>query len=132
MPLITGSLALIIFVAGILAGGMGGLLGLGGGVFLVPFLHLVLGFPLKSAAASVEKAVGSKFGRSPTVATSCPVRSTSSAQRALQSVRNRSNARVISAKSSSVNDQLDEPTGIDSILIQGGFHVAEYPLAAPA
>jgi hypothetical protein len=50
----------------------------------------------------------------------------------LQSVRNRSNARVISAKSSSVNDQLDEPTGIDSILIQGGFHVAEYPLAAPA
>ena len=51
MPPITGSLALIIFVSGVLAGGMGGLLGLGGGVFLVPFLHLVLGFPLKSAAA---------------------------------------------------------------------------------
>jgi uncharacterized membrane protein YfcA len=51
MPLLTSSLALIIFGAGVLAGGMGGLLGLGGGVFLVPFLHLVLGFPLKSAAA---------------------------------------------------------------------------------
>jgi hypothetical protein len=40
---------------------------------------------LKSAAVSVANAVGSNFGCSPTVATSCPVRSTSSAQRALLS-----------------------------------------------
>jgi hypothetical protein len=40
---------------------------------------------------------------------------------------------VISAKSSSVNDQLDEPTGIAiRSLIQGGFHVVENPLSAPA
>jgi uncharacterized protein len=51
MPVVDGSLALIIFAAGAVAGGMGALLGLGGGVFLVPFLHLVLGFPLKSSAA---------------------------------------------------------------------------------
>src|ERR1700682_244943 len=36
---------------GALAGGLGALLGIGGGVFLVPFLHLAIGFPLKSAAA---------------------------------------------------------------------------------
>jgi uncharacterized membrane protein YfcA len=51
MPVVNGALALIVFVAGTVAGSMGSLLGLGGGVFLVPFLHLVLGFPLKSSAA---------------------------------------------------------------------------------
>jgi uncharacterized membrane protein YfcA len=51
MPPISLSLALIVFVAGIVAGGLGGLLGLGGGVFLVPFLNLALGFPIRSAAA---------------------------------------------------------------------------------
>ncbi len=51
MPPLTAALSVIIFSAGVLAGGLGGLLGLGGGVFLVPFLHLVLGFPLRSAAA---------------------------------------------------------------------------------
>jgi uncharacterized membrane protein YfcA len=51
MPVITAPLALVIVAAGIGAGGLGALLGLGGGVFLVPFLHLVLGFPLRSAAA---------------------------------------------------------------------------------
>ena len=40
---------------------------------------------LKSAAVSEAKAVASKVGGSPTVATSCPARSTSSAQRALLS-----------------------------------------------
>jgi uncharacterized membrane protein YfcA len=44
-------LAAIIFAAGTLAGGLGIVLGLGGGIFLVPFLTLVLGFPVKSAAA---------------------------------------------------------------------------------
>jgi uncharacterized membrane protein YfcA len=51
MPVLTTTLALVIFVAGGVAGGFGALLGLGGGMFLVPFLNLVLGFPLRSAAA---------------------------------------------------------------------------------
>ena len=51
MPPITASLALIIFAAGAVAGGLGIALGLGGGILLVPFLSLALGFPLKSAAA---------------------------------------------------------------------------------
>jgi uncharacterized membrane protein YfcA len=51
MPVVTGALALIIFAAGAIAGSLGALLGLGGGVFLVPFLNLVLGFPFSAAAA---------------------------------------------------------------------------------
>jgi uncharacterized membrane protein YfcA len=47
----TVSLAAVIFAAGAAAGGLGVALGLGGGIFLVPFLTLVLGFPVKSAAA---------------------------------------------------------------------------------
>ena len=37
--------------AGIVAGMLGALLGLGGGVFLVPFLNVVLGLPFKVAGA---------------------------------------------------------------------------------
>ena len=48
---LTALLALIIFSAGAIAGALGIALGLGGGIFLVPFLSLALGFPLKSAAA---------------------------------------------------------------------------------
>jgi uncharacterized membrane protein YfcA len=51
VPPITASLALVIFAAGAVAGGLGIALGLGGGILLVPFLTLALGFPLKSAAA---------------------------------------------------------------------------------
>ena len=51
MPVVSVTLALIIFVAGTIAGGLGALLGLGGGVFLVPFLNLVLRFPFSAAAA---------------------------------------------------------------------------------
>ena len=51
MPVVNATLALIIFAAGIASGGLGALLGLGGGVFLVPFLNLVLGFPFSVAAA---------------------------------------------------------------------------------
>ena len=40
-----------VFGAGALAGAIGGLLGLGGGVFLVPILNLLLGFPLRTSAA---------------------------------------------------------------------------------
>jgi uncharacterized membrane protein YfcA len=42
---------LIIFVAGAVAGSLGALLGLGGGIFLVPFLNLGLSFPITAAAA---------------------------------------------------------------------------------
>jgi hypothetical protein len=51
MPVVSISLALIVFVAGTIAGSLGALLGLGGGVFLVPFLNLVMGFPFTVAAA---------------------------------------------------------------------------------
>jgi len=51
MPVLTLSLASIIFGIGIASGALGALLGLGGGVFLVPFLNLVLGFPFGAAAA---------------------------------------------------------------------------------
>jgi uncharacterized membrane protein YfcA len=51
MPVVTATLALVIFVAGAVSGSLGALLGLGGGVFLVPFLNLVLGFPFPVAAA---------------------------------------------------------------------------------
>jgi uncharacterized membrane protein YfcA len=51
MPVLTATLALIIFSAGVAAGSFGALLGVGGGVFLVPFLNLVVGFPLPAAAA---------------------------------------------------------------------------------
>src|SRR3954454_11688317 len=51
MPAVTASLAAIIFTAGVISGSLGALLGLGGGVFLVPLLNLVLGFPFTAAAA---------------------------------------------------------------------------------
>jgi uncharacterized protein len=51
MPPVTAALALIIFVAGAVAGSLGALLGLGGGIFLVPLLNLALGFPIGVAAA---------------------------------------------------------------------------------
>lgn len=51
MPAVTPTLTLIIFSAGVLAGGLGSLLGLAGGVFLVPFLNLGLGFSFSVAAA---------------------------------------------------------------------------------
>src|ERR1700704_4589903 len=51
MPTVSISLVSIIFAAGTVAGSLGALLGLGGGVFLVPFLNLVLGFRFSVAAA---------------------------------------------------------------------------------
>jgi uncharacterized membrane protein YfcA len=51
LPTVTVALALIIFVAGTIAGSLGALLGLGGGIFLVPFLNLGMNFPLQAAAA---------------------------------------------------------------------------------
>ncbi len=51
MPAVTYALGLIIFGSGVAAGGVGALLGIGGGVFFVPLLHVALGFPLHTAAA---------------------------------------------------------------------------------
>jgi uncharacterized membrane protein YfcA len=51
MPPITPVLVLVVFGGGVVAGGVGALLGIGGGIFLVPLLHLILGFPLRAAAA---------------------------------------------------------------------------------
>ena len=51
MPVVTPALALIIFGAGVVAGGLGALLGIGGGVLLVPFLNLGLNLPFTAAAA---------------------------------------------------------------------------------
>src|SRR6266481_8307784 len=64
---------------------------------------------LKSAAVREAKAVASNCGGSPTVATSCPVRSTSSAQRAFESRRNACKCCWICLKSFSENDQLAAP-----------------------
>lgn len=51
MPVVTPTLALIVFGAGAVAGSLGALLGIGGGIFLVPFLNLALNFPFTAAAA---------------------------------------------------------------------------------
>jgi uncharacterized membrane protein YfcA len=51
VPVVTPLIALLIFAAGAAAGGLGALLGIGGGVFLVPFLNLGLNFPFTVAAA---------------------------------------------------------------------------------
>jgi hypothetical protein len=47
---VTTALAAVIFGAGAFAGALGALLGIGGGVFLVPLLNLGLGLPIGSAA----------------------------------------------------------------------------------
>lgn len=51
MPLVTPALVAIVLAAGAFAGGLGATLGIGGGVFLVPFLTVVMGFPISVAAA---------------------------------------------------------------------------------
>ncbi|MGE0448531.1 MAG: sulfite exporter TauE/SafE family protein [Vicinamibacterales bacterium] len=51
MPIVTPALVTIILAAGAVAGGLGAMLGIGGGVFLVPFLTLGLGLPIGIAAA---------------------------------------------------------------------------------
>src|SRR5437762_8230400 len=51
MPAVTATLALLIFAAAAVAGSLGALLGIAGGVFLLPFLNLGLNLPIKAAAA---------------------------------------------------------------------------------
>jgi uncharacterized membrane protein YfcA len=48
---VTPALTIWILSAGVVAGAFGATLGLGGGIFLVPFLHLALGLPITVAAA---------------------------------------------------------------------------------
>jgi uncharacterized protein len=50
--IITPLLIAIVMGAGVLAGGLGALLGIGGGVFLVPFLNSIVGVPIKIAIAT--------------------------------------------------------------------------------
>ena len=50
--IITPLLIAIVMCAGVLAGGLGALLGIGGGVFLVPFLNSIVGVPIKIAIAT--------------------------------------------------------------------------------
>ena len=49
--MITPALVVLIMSAGAVAGALGALLGLGGGVFLVPFLNIAIGLPFKVASA---------------------------------------------------------------------------------
>jgi uncharacterized membrane protein YfcA len=51
VPAVTPALVAIVMAAGAVAGGLGSVLGIGGGVFLVPFLNAVLGLDFKVAAA---------------------------------------------------------------------------------
>jgi uncharacterized membrane protein YfcA len=51
IPDVSLVLSIVLFVAGMAAGAVGALLGLGGGVFLVPFLVLVLHVPMRQAVA---------------------------------------------------------------------------------
>ena len=51
MTLITPAMVGIVMVCGALAGALGALLGIGGGVFLVPFLNAWFGMDFKTAAA---------------------------------------------------------------------------------
>jgi uncharacterized membrane protein YfcA len=50
--IITPLIILVVMAAGAVAGGLGALLGIGGGVFLVPFLNTVIGLPIKIAVAT--------------------------------------------------------------------------------
>jgi uncharacterized membrane protein YfcA len=45
-------------IASVVAGGLSGLLGIGGGVFKVPALHLLCGVPMKAAAATSNFMIG--------------------------------------------------------------------------
>ena len=51
MPIITPFLVFIVLAAGTVAGGLGATLGIGGGIFLVPFLTIGMGMPIGVAAA---------------------------------------------------------------------------------
>ncbi|MFN7916128.1 MAG: sulfite exporter TauE/SafE family protein [Vicinamibacterales bacterium] len=51
MPVVTPVSTAFVLLAGAVAGGLGATLGIGGGIFLVPFLTIVMGWPIGVAAA---------------------------------------------------------------------------------
>ncbi|MGC4085156.1 MAG: sulfite exporter TauE/SafE family protein [Vicinamibacterales bacterium] len=51
MPAVTPVVVAVVLVAGAIAGGLGSTLGIGGGILLVPFLTVALGWPIGVAAA---------------------------------------------------------------------------------
>src|SRR5512136_1257788 len=79
-----------------------------------------------------SKAVGSKTGASPAVATSCPVRSTMSAVRALASRRKWLRMPWRRCASSSRNDQLEAPDVTAGASSERGLHPAHERLRPPA
>jgi len=72
IPELSPLLSLVLFVAGMAAGAMGALLGLGGGVFLVPFLvlglrlpmHYAVGISLTTVIATSSVVSSGRLGRS--------------------------------------------------------------------
>lgn len=52
MPELSAAIVALIVAAGAAAGALGSMLGLGGGVLLVPFLNAVLGFPINVASGA--------------------------------------------------------------------------------
>ena len=62
-------LEFLTLIAGVVAGGLGALLGLGGGIFLVPFIQLGLGQPFDTAAGvSLVTVIGTSLAVSTTLA----------------------------------------------------------------
>lgn len=52
MPVVSASVVAVVLFSGAVAGGLGSTLGIGGGIFLVPFLTIVMGWPIGVAAAT--------------------------------------------------------------------------------
>jgi uncharacterized membrane protein YfcA len=63
------ALEVLTLLAGVVAGALGAMLGLGGGIFLVPFIQLILGQPLGTAAGvSLVTVIGTSLAVSTTLA----------------------------------------------------------------
>ena len=58
MPIVTPTLALTVFGAGAVAGSLGALLDIGGGVIKVPALNAWCGVPLRAAAGTSAFMIG--------------------------------------------------------------------------
>src|SRR5712692_5841711 len=97
-----------------------------------PSMRASWSLALKSAAVREAKAVGSNTGASPTVATSCPVRSTINAVRALASRRKRVRIAWRRCASSSRNDQLEAPPLTAAPSFEGCLHPANEGLGPAA
>lgn len=59
MPVVSASVVAVVLFSGAVAGGLGSTLGIGGGIFLVPFLTIVMGWPIGvTAATSLATVIG--------------------------------------------------------------------------